>query len=139
VRIALGLFLMFLPFGALGLVSCAAQFVGGGPKTSEVGVTLSIFSLPFALGVYLLMGSSRMTKKAHLVFGGVGLFFLALTVFNAWTTPDDFDLGVVIRYVLFFGAVYFGILAIGYCKAPDKPDVDWFTETEGKKRDDRFR
>ena len=138
-RIAIGLFLILLPFAALGLVSCAAQFVGGSPKSSEVSVTLGIFALPFALGVYLLMGPSRVTKKGHLVYAGVGLLFLALTVFSAWSAPEDFDIGVLVRYVLIFGAVYLGILAVGYVKAPDKPDVDWFTENHGKTQDDRLR
>jgi uncharacterized membrane protein len=139
VRVALGLFLMLLPFAALGLVSCAAQFVGSSPKSSEVSVTLAIFALPFALGVYLLMGPSRVTKKGHLVFAGVGLLFLALTVFSAWSAPKDFDLGIVVQYVLIFGAVYLGIFAVGYVKAPNKPDVDWFSEIDGKPHDDRLR
>jgi hypothetical protein len=101
--------------------------------------TLSIFGIAFSLGVYLLAGPSRLTRKAHVIFGFVGISLLALTALTTWSSPSDFDIDVVIYYMLAIGAVYFSILTIGYIRASDKPDVDLFNERKGREQDDRLR
>lgn len=80
-----------------------------------------------------------MDKARHLKFGVTILFLLFMAGVMAMSSPADFDLDVVWKFLLIFGGVAFGILGLGYLSAPKKPVVDQIDALEGRRHDDRLR
>ena len=80
-----------------------------------------------------------MNKTRHLKFAVAIVILLTMAGATTMSSPADFDLDVVWKSLLIFGGVAFGILGLGYLRAPTKSVVDKFDAPEGRRHDDRLR
>ena len=133
-----GLFFVFVPIGLVFLNSCLSG-VGAPPSGTQDSLIYLIFAVPLLLGIYLLSGASRLSKRAHVAFGFIGAFLLSAAAGTAWNKPFEFDVDIVIYYLVIFGAVYFGTLTAGYINSQGKPNVGLRRELENRDQDDPFR
>ena len=117
-KIFVGLILTVVPILIFLFALAAAPMAGGGPQTgSENFLTLCVLGMPITLGVYLLAGGSNLDKASHIKFAVMTLLLVIMAGGMAFTYPEDFDQDVVLKYLLIFGGVAFGILGLGYRRA----------------------
>jgi peptidoglycan/LPS O-acetylase OafA/YrhL len=135
VRVVLGLLLLVSPILSLGIKSFSNTLIGHGTTNGEVVASLTATAFPFALGVYVIVGPSRWSKKAHLVFAGVAVFLLAVLALAALGDLSSVDVGSMTVVSVLFAAVYLSIIGGGYFGRDNKPpDEDFWKWLDESKR-----